>query len=169
MLMIVAGTALALLVGDNFIVEPLRANWRERSDEIKKLQEDVRNGNVLLNEKNYLNHRWEQMQTNTLPNDVSQAQNELLKALETWERDSQIKIDRIAPQWKVGDDYTTLECRVDASGSMDAAVHFLYDIEKGPPGLKIDVVELSSRDNSGRQLTLGLQLTGLVLVPPKQQ
>ena len=169
MLMIVAGAALVLLVGDSFLIEPLRASWKERADQIKKLQTDVRNGNMLLGSKASLERRWAKMQTNTLPNDVSQAQNELLKAIENWERDSRLKIDRIAPQWKVGDDYTTLECRVDASGSMDAAVRFLYDVEKGPPGLKVDVVEISSRDNNGQQLSLGLQLTGLVLVPPKEQ
>ena len=109
------------------------------------------------------------MQTNTLPADPSLARNELLKALERWEQDSRLKIDRIAPQWKTGDDYTTLECRVDASGTMDAALRFLYDVEKGPPGLKVDVVEISAHDNNGQQLSLGLQLTGLILSPPKQQ
>ncbi len=167
--MVVAGAALALMVGDNFIIEPLRAGWRERADEIKKLQEDVKKGADLLKQKQRLEDRWQNMQTNTLPNDVSQAQNELLKALARWEQDSRLKIDRIAPQWKPGDDFTTLECRVDASGSMDAAVRFLYDVEKGPPGMKVDVVEISSRDNNGQQLTLGLQLTGLILSPPKQQ
>lgn len=167
-LMIVAGVALALLVGDNFIVEPLRASWRARRDEIKKLEDDVKKGASLLSQKDRLESRWQNMRSNTLPNDVSQAQNELLKALERWEQDSRLKIERIAPQWKPGDDITTLECRVDATGSMESAVKFLYYVEKGPPGLKVDVVEISSRDNNGQQLTLGLQLTGLILSPPKQ-
>jgi hypothetical protein len=40
---------------------------------------------------------------------------------------------------------------------------FLYDIEKGPLGLKLESVDINSRDNTGKQLTLGLQVSGLVL------
>ena len=58
-LMIVAGTALALLVGDNFIVEPLRASWKSRADEIKKLENDVKNGTNLLTQKDRLESRWQ--------------------------------------------------------------------------------------------------------------
>jgi hypothetical protein len=168
-LMIVAGAALVLLVGDSLILTPLRAGWKERSDQINKLELDVKNGNALLQQKRWLENRWAKMQSNTLPTDPSLARSELLKALERWEQDSRLKIDRIAPQWKTGDDYTTLECRVDASGTMDAALRFIYDIEKGPMGLKVDVVEISARDNNGQQLSLGLQLTGLILTPAKQQ
>lgn len=169
LLMIVAGAALALLIGDSLIMEPLRASWKVRADRIKKYEQDVKDGNALIAQKYRLEHRWQQMQTNTLPADPSLARNELLKALERWEQDSRLKIDRIAPQWKTGDDYTTLECRVDASGTMDAALRFLYDLEKGPPGLKVDVVEISAHDNNGQQLSLGIQLTGLILSQTKQQ
>ncbi len=169
LLMVLAGAVLLLLVGDSLIVGPLWASWKERADRIKKLEQDVKVGTDLLKQKYRYEHHWHQMQTNTLPADPSLARNELLKAIERWEQDSKLKIDRIAPQWKTGDDYTTLECRVDASGTMDAALRFLYDVEKGPPGLKVDVVEISSHDNNGQQLSLGIQLTGLILTQPQQQ
>ena len=105
--MILAGAALALLVGDSLIISPLQASWRERAERIKKLEQEVKDGNALLTQKLRLEGRWAQMQTNTLPTDPSLARNELLKALERWEQHSRLKIDRIAPQWKTGDDYTT--------------------------------------------------------------
>jgi hypothetical protein len=40
---------------------------------------------------------------------------------------------------------------------------FLYDVEKDPMALKLDSVELSAHDTTGQQLTLGLQISGLVL------
>ncbi len=165
--MVVAGAALLLLVGDSLIVGPLSAVWKERAGRIDKLEQDVKDGTALLTQRQRLESRWQQMQTNTLPADPSLARNELLKALERWEQDSRLKIDRISPQWKTGDDYTTLECHVDASGTMDSVLRFLYDVEKGPPGLKVDVVDISARDNNGQQLSLGLQLTGLILSAPK--
>ena len=48
---------------------------------------------------------------------------------------------------------------------------FLYEVEKDPVGLKVDSVEISSRDDNGRQLALGLQVSGLLINPnpaPKQ-
>jgi len=169
LLMIIAGAVLVLLVGDSLIVGPLWGAWKERADRVKQLEHDVETGTALLKQRQRLEDRWQQMQTNTLPTDASLARNELLKAIERWEQDSRLKIDRVAPQWKAGDDYTTLECHVDATGSMDAVLRFLYDVEKGPLGLKIDTVDISARDNNGQQLSLGLQLTGLILSAPKQQ
>jgi hypothetical protein len=42
--------------------------------------------------------------------------------------------------WKPGHDYT-----------------FLYEIEKDPVAVKVDLVTLSARDNEGSQITLGLR------------
>ena len=70
------------------------------------------------------------------------------------------------PQWKSdSEEYKTLVCRVDASGTLWMLSRFVYDIEKGPIGLKLDSVDFTSRDTSGRQLSLGLQISGLVLTP----
>jgi hypothetical protein len=51
---------------------------------------------------------------------------------------------------------------------MQTLLHFLYNMEKDPLGVKIESFELTSRDDNGRQLTLGLDLSGLVLPAPAQ-
>jgi len=56
-----------------------------------------------------------------------------------------------------------MECRVEAFGSLPALSRFLYEIEKDPLGLKVEVVEIAARDTAGEQLTLGLQVSGLYL------
>jgi len=63
----------------------------------------------------------------------------------------------------------TLNCRVEASGSLGTLSQFLYRIEKGPAALKLDSVELSAHDNTGQQLTLGLQISGLALISQTQK
>jgi len=45
---------------------------------------------------------------------------------------------------------------------------FIYDVEKDPMGLKLDSVDFSSRDNTGQQLTLALQVSGLALTAQDQ-
>jgi hypothetical protein len=39
-------------------------------------------------------------------------------------------------------------------------------MEEGPMAVKLDSLQLMSRDPAGRQLTLGLQINGLVLNSP---
>ena len=51
---------------------------------------------------------------------------------------------------------------------MPALTRFLYSVEKDSLAMKVDSVEIVSRDNDGQQLTLGLQVSGLVLNPPEQ-
>ena len=62
----------------------------------------------------------------------------------------------------------TLECRADAAGSLPALTRFLYEAEKDPLALKVEAVEITARDNDGQQLSLALQVSGLLLNPPPQ-
>ena len=81
-----------------------------------------------------------------------------------------MSITSINPQWKHDtDEYTTLQCRVEAAGSLPALSRFLFDIEKDPLPLRLEIVELSSRDSEGQQLALGLQVSGLVLTPQERR
>jgi hypothetical protein len=60
----------------------------------------------------------------------------------------------------------TLECRADTFGNLASLTRFLYEIEKDPLALKVDAIEIAARDNEGQQLTLGVQISGLLLNPP---
>ena len=55
------------------------------------------------------------------------------------------------------------------SGNIAALSRFLYEVENDPMALKIESLELGARDKEGRLLALGLQLSGLVLIPTTQQ
>ena len=113
--------------------------------------------------------RWQQMTNNALPNSTSAAEQKLFQAIDGWAQDSGVVISAITPQWKHdSDDYMTLECRVDAAGDLGKLSRFLYSVERDPMALRLELVELSSRDKDGQQLSLGLQLSGLVLTSQKR-
>lgn len=165
---IAAAAGLALLIADKVIITPLMTGWKERSARIAELKKSVGQGTLLIGRDQQIHERWDSMRTNTLPDDVSLAENEVLKAFERWSQDSRISVSSIKPQWKrAGDDFMTLECRADAFGSMQAVASFLYNVEKDPLALKVESVEITSRDNDGQQLSLALQVSGLLLNPPE--
>ena len=166
LLSILAITAIAIWVGDKMILTPLTKLWKARDVRIAELNKSINQGNLLLGRAQTIHSRWDQMRTNTLPSETSVAENEVLRAFERWSQDSRISIASIKPQWKqADDDYMTYECRAYAFGSLQAITRFLFEIEKDPLALKIDSVEINARDNTGQQLSLGLQVSGLRLNP----
>ena len=163
-LIVLTIAAVGLLAADKLVVAPLTNVWKERSKEITRLRAQVSEGASLMKRERAIRAHWDEMRTNTLPNNQSLAQEQVLKALVNWSQESGVSINGNTPQWKSdADEYKTLVCRVDASGSLWTLSRFLYDIEKGPLGLKLESLDLSSHDNNGQQLTLSLQLSGLAL------
>lgn len=164
LLVVVALAVIVLFLGNLVIIEPLAAAWKKRGEQVVALRKKVEAGQQLIKREAGLRRRWEQMRTNTLPQNPSLAEQQVLKAFDQWSRDSRVSVTSITPQWKHdADDYMTLGCRVEASGNLATLSRFLYEIEKSPMALKLDSVEITARDKDGQQLALGLQVSGLVL------
>ena len=163
---ILAIVAVVLLVGDRLVFTPLTTLWKERTTQIAQLKKNVEQGTQLMSRDRVLHERWDQMRTNTLSSEISVAENQVFRAFERWSQGNRLAINGIKPQWKhTSDDYATLECRVDATGSLSEITRFLYEIEKDPLGVKMDIVEITTRDDRGQQLTLALQVSALQLNP----
>ena len=167
-LVVIAVAGIVLLVADRAVLTPLMGLWKTRSAKVAELRKRIAQGESLIQREQSIRRRWDQMRRNTLPVNSSVAEQQLLKAFDNWARDSRANITLITPQWKRYDDYSTLECRVDASGSLETLCRFLYSIERDPMALKLEMAELTSHDDNGQQMTLGLQVSGLVLTPTKQ-
>ena len=166
LLAVIAIAVVALWASDHLIISPLTRSWEARTARIRELRKSVSQGELLQQRERVIRDRWDSMRTNTLPDNVSAAENEVFKAFDRWSQASQISISSIKPQWKRNeDDYMTLECRADAFGNMSALTRFLYEVEKDPLALRVESMEITSRDNDGQQLSLALQVSGLLLNP----
>ena len=172
LLAFVAITAVVLLVGDSFVLKPLTASWKARNARIADLEKNVTEGTKKLERDRAVRDKWNSMRANALTNDVSAAESQALRAFERWGRDAGVTVSGLKPAWKRSNDreeHQTLECRADATGSLSSLARFLYQVEKDPMAMKVDVVDLTTRDTEGRNLTLSLQLSGLVLTPKKNE
>ncbi|MCX6904444.1 MAG: hypothetical protein NTW03_13375 [Verrucomicrobia bacterium] len=163
-LAIAAIVVVGLFAGDKLLLSPLHKSWKERAATIVELRKKITQAEVLLPRDQDIRRRWNKMRSNTLPTDSSLAEQQLLMAFDMWAQESRISVTAIAPQWKRDtDDYMLLECHVDAFGSLAAVSRFLYNIDRDPMALRLESVEISSRDNEGQVISLGLQVSGLVL------
>lgn len=171
LLIIGAVVAIALFAGDQLVLSPLLKVWSTRAARVAELHKKIDQGNMLVQREQLpgqsIRSRWDKMSRNALPNNTSAAEQQVYKAIDLWAQNSGVAISAITPQWKHdSDDYMTFECRVDAAGDLGKLSRFLYSVEQDPMALKLELVELGARDKEGQQLSLGLQLSGLVLNTP---
>jgi acetolactate synthase small subunit len=162
-LLIIAGAIIGLYLADRVVFTPLAKGWKARSERITQLRKQVGDAEQLIKREASIRERWKKMQAGVLPANNSVAEEQVLKAFDAWSQSSRVSILGITPQWrKDSDDYRTLECRVEASGDLATLSRFLHEIERDPLGVRLQSVELSARDTRGQQLSLGLQLSGVV-------
>ena len=147
-----------------FVLMPLAGWWSARAVQLKELRVKVSEGNALLARESVIRSHWREMQANALPANNSAAEQQLLKAFDTWRNDTGAELTSIMPQWKSDStNYMTLNCHIELGGSLGTLSRYLYELEKSPLALRVDTVELSGRDKEGQQLTLGLEVSGLAL------
>ncbi|HUE36613.1 MAG TPA: type 4a pilus biogenesis protein PilO [Candidatus Acidoferrum sp.] len=159
---------IALWAGNLLVYGPMVKWWHARQDKIKELRQEVVQGKSLIRREAYIRSEWASMQTNSLPNNSSLAEQQVLKALNNWAGDTGINVSSVTPQWQMDqDDYSTLDCRVEASGDLNALSRFLYEIESDPMALQLATIQLTASDDRGQQLSLGLELSGLALISPQ--
>lgn len=164
-LIVVTLALLALYVGDLLIYEPMANWWRLREANVVALRKEVNQGKTLIHRESVIRGEWDHIRSNSLANDPSQAEQQVLRAFDNWAGDSGVNVESITPQWQNDQtDYSTLDCRVEASGDIGTLSRFLYEIENDPLALQLESVELTASDDKGQQLTLGLELSGLALV-----
>ena len=173
LLTVAAIAAVALFAGIQLVFFPLQKIWSGRATRIADLRKNIQRANQMIQREQLpgpsIARRWQQMTNNALPNNTSAAEQKVFKAIDLWAQNSGVSVTAITPQWKHdSDDYMTFECRVDAAGDLSKLSRFLYSVERDPMALKLELVELGSRDKDGQQLSLGLQLSGLVLTAQRQ-
>ena len=162
--------AFALLVGVNFILEPLGGWWSARQTQIKELRTKVTEGQQLLRRESGIRGRWADMTANALPANTSLAEQKLLTAVDGWSRTSGAEVTSLMPQWKnESTNYLTLTCRVETAGNLGTLSQFLYDLERGSMALRLDSLELTARDKEGQQMTLSTEINGLALIQPDKK
>jgi len=167
MLLIAVAVCIGLLVVNYLIINPLTASYSARQDKIKDLKAKFSTGTNIMASAQSIESQWNRMRTNTLSLNGTVTEGQLFKAFQAWSTSSQVVLVSQKPQSKDSDDpaYSNEEIHVDVTGNLTQIFNFLYSVESGPLGLRVDSLDLASRDDAGRQLALGLTVSGLILNP----
>jgi hypothetical protein len=156
--------AVAILIGDRLVLGPLVNSWKIRNDKIEKLESDIAKGKTLLPRLKFSMEKWGTYVSDNLNSTNTIAEDEVLRAIENWTGDSGILLTSIKPQWQNHDDrYRTYDVRLVAEGTMQESIEFVHAIELDELPLKIEQLELASREKSGKLISVSVHFTGLQL------
>jgi hypothetical protein len=169
LLMTVAASAFALLILDSAILGPMLKKWDANAKQIGFLTEDVTKGRSLLKRERTLQDRWDEMQKSALPADRSDSESDVLTRLFKWSRAARLEMTQINPAWRDEEDHAKFICRIEGNGDMESVMRFLYDYDGDELGLRVENIEIVSRDRNGSRLGVDLTLSGLELPQPKQK
>lgn len=169
MLLIIVAVAIGLYLLNVILISPLSDSWTTRRKTIADLKDKIRDGVATKANAKTIEDKWNSMSTNTLPGNPTLAENQLFKAFQGWALASRVNLVAQKPETKDSDEegatYKNEEWHADVTGSLNQIFSFLYNVESTPMGLKVESIELSSRDDRGIQLALGLTVSGLILNP----
>jgi len=169
LLLIATAGCLLLLILNWLVISPLKASWQRRADRIVALRKSLEDGKMVLQREDSIREQWDRYNTNALSSTPTVAERQLFDAFDRWVRASGVTEGSFRPQLKDSDDnYSIMECRADVTGNLQTIINFLANVGKDPMGIRVQSLELTSRDDNGQQLSLGLELDGLLLPPPTQ-
>jgi hypothetical protein len=170
LLLVVALVGAAIFIGDRLVISPLFKAWDARSKELAALRKQIAQGRQLLERRNTVLDRWDQMRTNALPNVLSAAEGRVLDAFDRWARSANVNITSIKPRWRqLDDDHMTFECNVDATGPLPTITRFLYEVERDSLPIRVENVELATRETDASLISVSMQISGLFLNSPTKR
>lgn len=177
LLVICAALCFGALAADSLIISPLTDLWKRRTARIAQLEQDLVRGHALVKREKTMVARWDEMKKRSLSGgqdarlQQSEAEDKVLKSLTKWAESSRLGVSSLKPRWtrSQDDQYMKLECRVDMTGNIISITRFLYELERDPLALSVEELEITSRDDGGRQLTMHVLFSGLMLLDEKKQ
>ncbi len=168
LLVIGAFASVVILLGDKAVITPLTNVWNSRSQKIDYLEKDVFRGRALIEREDFLRRRWADMERESLPENQPAAESMVFTQLDEWARFSGFNVSSITPQWRDDEeDNLRYLVRIEANGSMRSITDFLFAIDQKLLPLRVESLELVSRDKRGSQIGVDLRLSGLIL--PRQK
>ena len=163
LLMTVAGSVFGLFMLDKVLLGPLVDSWKDRAKKISYMTQDVTKGRQLVARDSAIRDRWQEMRERALPASRSESESALLTRLDDWSRAAKLKPSQMIPAWRAEDDHVKLNCRIEATGDIEAVMLFVYDLDGEKLAVKVESFDLSSQDKQGRNLVLDMTLSGLEL------
>lgn len=163
MILIAAIVAIAMLVGDKFVVGPISARREEIKAQKLELQAELQNAQLLFTRQKLMERKWKMLLSDGLLNDA-EAESKIARALDEWSKEAMLTLSSIKPE-RVASDKGLKEMTfvVAGMGTLEAVSRFLWQIETAPMPIKVMDMQVGSTNETGKNMSLQLRLSALSL------
>jgi hypothetical protein len=167
-LAVAAGACIGAWVADNFILTPLTNLWQNRSERISELRKQLASGELLVQRETANRERWNEMRKNTFSAEVSEAEDRILKSANRWAQESGLGLSSLKPRvTQETEEFQKAEFSASGQGSIESVARFLYELECDDLPLKVEQVQISTHDKTGKELSLEVRFSGLLMAAEK--
>ncbi len=163
-LAITAGACIGIWVADSFIVTPLINLWKSRSERIAELRNQLTSGEMLIQRESAIRDRWNGMREHAFSAEVSEAEDRILKSANRWAQVSGLGLSSLKPRvTQESKEFKKAEFNASGQGNIESVARFLYELERDELPLKVEQVQISVRDKTGKDLALEVRYSGLLM------
>jgi len=163
MILIAAIVAIAMLVGDKFVVGPISARREEIKTQKLELQAELQNAQLLFTRQKLMERKWKMLLSDGLLNDA-EAESKIARALDEWSKEAMLTLSSVKPE-RVASDKGLKEMTfvVAGMGTLEAVSRFLLQIETTAMPIKVMDMQVGSTNDTGQSMSLQLRLSALSL------
>ncbi len=164
LLAVTAGVCIGAWVADSFILTPLTGLWKSRSERIVELRKQLTKGQMLIEREDTIRKRWSDMKEHAFTSEVAEAEDRILKSASRWAQTSGLGLSSLKPRvTQESEEFKKAEFSASGQGSIDSVARFLYELERDDLPLKVEQVQISAHDKTGKELALEVRFSGLLL------
>jgi Tfp pilus assembly protein PilO len=163
MILIAAIAAVAMLIGDKFIIGPISKRREEIKTQKLDLQTQLENAQILFSRRKLMERKWKTLLSDGLRNDA-EAESKIARALDEWSKDAMLTLSSVKPE-RVASDKGLKEMTfvVAGMGTLESVSRFLWQIETTPMPIKVKDMQIGSTNETGQSMSLQLRLSALCL------
>ncbi len=163
-LAITAGVCMGAWVADSFILTPLANLWKSRTERIEELRKQLISGELLVQRETAIRERWDQMKARAFSSEMTEAEDRILKSANRWAQASGLGLSSLKPRvTQESEEFKKAEFSASGQGGIEPVTRFLYELERDNLPLKVENVQISTHDKTGKELALEVRFSGLLL------
>jgi len=153
--------AVAILVLDQLVFEPVRAQFVQLSADDEHYTKMLDDANRLFMNRKATEARWNQMVADGLKSDAAETEDALDHAVFEWAQASDLTLKSCTPEHTMQKDRPAVVLYVVGTGNMSAVAHFLYRAQTSRLPVQPEDLEIGSRREATDDLTVTLHISGL--------
>jgi hypothetical protein len=164
---ILTAAVLGVLALDRLALTPLLAKRTEIDSQIHAARDKLDEVDSVYGKRREIGLAWREMVAGGLKTEASEAESQVLQALEGWAREARLNVTMLKQEGtEKQKPYQAITFRVSGSGTMESVSRFLYKVQQSKMPMRImDMTITSRKEGATDELSVTLGVSTIFLPP----